>query len=116
MAKATRLEMEQRVEELAQMLLQGHGNTACVQHAAQQWGVKRRQAYRLIERSWALIRSDTEKSGCDRRALLAWTIDRLMRAAAQGLELKNPSASVGALKELNLLVGLGAHSGTVHRR
>ena len=116
MAKATRLEMEQRVEELAQMLLQGHGNTACVQHAAQQWGLKRRQAYRVLERSWALIRSDTEKSGCDRRALLAWCIDRLQVAVGNAIERNNHGAAISGLRELNLLTGLGAHNSSVHRR
>ena len=115
MARATNKEMNARVDTLAQMLLSGAGNTACVAHAQETWGLSRVQSYRVLKRSWALIRQDTEESGCDRRALLAWCIDRLQVAVGNALAKNNHGAAVSGIRELNLLTGLGQH-GSVHRR
>ena len=116
MARATNKQMSERVETLAQMLLSGAGNTACVAFAQETWGLSRVQSYRVLKRSWALIRQDTEESGCERRALLAWCIDRLQVAVGNAIERNNHGAAVSGIRELNLLTGLGAHNGTVHRR
>lgn len=116
MARATNKQMNERVETLARMLLSGAGNTACVAFAQETWGLSRVQSYRVLKRSWALIRQDTEESGCDRRALLAWCIDRLQVAVGNALEKNNHGAAVSGIRELNLLTGLGPNNGTVHRR
>ena len=116
MARATNKQMNERVETLARMLLSGAGNTACVAFAQETWGLSRVQSYRVLKRSWALIRQDTEESGCDRRALLAWCIDRLQVAVGNALEKNNHGAAVSGIRELNLLTGLGVHNGSVHRR
>ena len=107
--------MNERVDTLARMLLSGAGNTACVEFAQETWGLSRSAGYRVLRRSWALIRQDTEESGCDRRALLAWCIDRLQVAVGNALERNNHGAAVSGIRELNLLTGLGQH-GSVHRR
>ena len=108
--------MNERVETLARMLLSGAGNSRCLDFAQETWGLSRSASYRVLKRSWALIRQDTEESGCDRRALLAWCIDRLQVAVGNALEKNNHGAAVSGIRELNLLTGLGAHNGTVHRR
>ena len=108
--------MNERVETLARMLLSGAGNSRCLDFAQDTWGLSRSASYRVLKRSWALIRQDTEESGCDRRALLAWCIDRLQVAVGNALEKNNHGAAVSGIRELNLLVGLGQHAGTVHRR
>ena len=108
--------MNERVETLARMLLSGAGNSRCLDFAQETWGLSRSASYRVLKRSWALIRQDTEESGCDRRALLAWCIDRLQVAVGNALEKNNHGAAVSGIRELNLLVGLGMHNGSVHRR
>ena len=108
--------MNERVETLARMLLSGAGNSRCLDFAQETWGLSRSASYRVLKRSWALIRQDTEESGCDRRALLAWCIDRLQVAVGNALEKNNHGAAISGIRELNLLVGLGQHAGTVHRR
>ena len=116
MARATNKQMNERVETLSRLLLQGAGNSRCLDFAQETWGLSRSASYRVLKRSWALIRQDTEESGCDRRALLAWCIDRLQVAVGNALERNNAGAAVSGVRELNLLTGLGAHNGTVHRR
>tara|TARA_E500000178_G_scaffold310511_1_gene325661 strand:+ start:306 stop:656 length:351 start_codon:yes stop_codon:yes gene_type:complete len=116
MARSTNKEINARVNTLAKKLLQGHGNTACVEHAAEQWGLSRRQSYRLLERAWAQIEQDAIGSGCERRAMLAWCIDRLQVAVGNALERNNHGAAISGIRELNLLVGLGEHNRSVHRR
>jgi hypothetical protein len=86
MARATNKQINQWVETLARMLLSGAGNTACVVFAQETWGLSRVQSYRVLKRSWALTRQDAEESGCERRALLAWCIDRLQVAVGNALE------------------------------
>ena len=116
MARATNKQMNERVETLAQLLLSGAGNTACVAFAQEKWGLSRSASYRVLKRSWALIRQDTEESGCDRRALLAWCIDRLQVAVGNALARNNHGAAISGIKELSWLTGLSQHNGSVHRR
>ena len=115
MARATNEQMSERVETLAQMLLQGHGNTACLAYARHTWGVSRAQGYKLVKRAWALIRRDTEESGCERRALLAWCVDRLQVAVGDAIARNNHGAAISGIRQLNTITGLSQH-GTVHRR
>jgi hypothetical protein len=116
MARATNKQMNERVETLARMLLSGAGNSRCLDFAQETWGLSRSASYRVLKRSWALIRQDTEQSGCDRRALLAWCIDRLQVAVGNALARNNHGAAIGGVRELSSLVGLGMHNGSVHRR
>ena len=116
MARATNKEMSERVATLARMLLSGAGNSRCLDFAQETWGLSRSAGYRVLNRSWALIRQDTEESGCDRRALLAWCIDRLQVAVGNALERNNHGAAVSGVRELTLLTGLSQRNGSVHRR
>ena len=108
--------MNEKVETLAQMLLSGAGNSGCIDFAQETWGLSRCQSYRVLKRAWALIQQDTEESGCDRKAMLAWSIDRLQVAVGNALEKNNHGAAISGIRELNLLTGLGPHNGSVHRR
>jgi hypothetical protein len=101
--------MSERGETLARMLLSGAGNSRCLDFAQETWGLSRSASYRVLKRSWALIRQDTEESGCDRRALLAWCIDRLQVAVGNALARNNAGAAVSGIRELNHLVGFGVH-------
>jgi hypothetical protein len=118
MARATNKEMNARVDTLAKMLLTGAGNSGCIVFAQETWGLSRCQGYRVLKRAWAQIEQDAVESGCERRALLAWCIDRLQAAVGNALEKNNHGAAVSGIRELNLLVGLGSqnHSGVTHRR
>ena len=46
MGKATNETIKTRVSALKGLILSGSSNSTCVEHAAQQWGLSRRQSYR----------------------------------------------------------------------
>jgi hypothetical protein len=85
-------------------------NSTCVDHAAQQWGLSRRQSYRLLKRAWSEVREDVHASGVDRQEMVCWTIHQLMTAAGEGIKHKQPSVTVGACRQLDALLGLGVNS------
>ena len=116
MAKSTNSVIADRVRTLKQMILSGSSNSVCVAHASDQWGLSARQSYRLLQRAWASIHDDVDQVGVDRREMTAWAIHQLQRAVGDALDRHNAGAAVGALRELNLLLGLGEHNGSVHRR
>ena len=110
MGKASNETIKTRVAALKALILSGSSNSICVEHAAQQWGLSRRQSYRLLKRAWSEVREDVVSSGNDRQELLSWCIHQLMAAAGEGVKNKQPSVTVGACRELDALLGLGVNS------
>ena len=110
MGKATNETIKTRVAALKGLILSGSSNSTCVEHAARQWGLSRRQSYRLLKRAWAEVREDVNATGVDRQEMLCWTIHQLMAAAGEGVKHKQPSVTVGACRELDALLGLGVNS------
>ena len=110
MGKATNETIKTRVAALKGLILSGSSNSTCVGHAAQQWGLSRRQSYRLLNRVWAEVREDVNATGVDRQEMLCWAIHQLMAAAGEGVKNKQPSVTVGACRELDALLGLGVNS------
>ena len=106
MARATATETAERVEILRQMLVSGRSNTSCCDYAQETWGISRSQAYRLLRKSWAIIRADVGDVGVDRHDLISWSIHHLMEVVARSSKRGNDAVVVGALRELSLLTGL----------
>ena len=115
MGKATNETIKTRVSALKGLILSGSSNSTCVEHAAQQWGLSRRQSYRLLKRAWAEVREDVHATGVDRQEMICWTIHQLMTAAGEGIRHKQPSVTVGAVRELDALLGLGINSNRGNR-
>lgn len=116
MTRATTKTMAERVDELAQMILSGSSNTTCALHAAQQWGLSRRQSYRLLQKAWQQIKDDVNEVGVDRQEMLSWCIHQLQAAAADGIKRGQGSVTVGAVRQLDVLLGLGAKTGGTPRQ
>ena len=116
MARATAAAIADRVDTLQRMLLEGSSNSVCVAHASREWGVSRRQAYRLIKRAWQRIADDVDGTDLSRRELVAWCITQLMEAAGVAKQQKNPGSVVGIVRELDVLVGLSPHSNALGMR
>ena len=116
MGKATNAVTAERVRAFKKLLLSGGSCSTCVEHAATEWGLGHRQARRLVKRAWNEIQDDVGEIGVERREMLAWCIHQLQAAAGEGIKHKQPSVTVGACRELNLLLGLGAHASCTHRR
>lgn len=110
MGKATNSTVKARVDALKALILTGSSNSVCVEHAAQQWGLSRRQSYRLLKRAWSEVREDVDATGVDRQEMLCWCVHQLMSAAGEGVKNKQPSVTVGACRELDALLGLGVNS------
>ena len=58
---------------------------------------------------------DIEAVGVDRHELISWAIHNLMAAAGDGIKHKQPSVTVGAVRELDALLGLGINSNRGNR-
>ena len=116
MTRATTQTMATRVDELAQMVLSGSSNSTCAAYASQQWGLSRRQGYRLLKKAWMQIRNDVHEVAVDRQEMLCWCIHQLQAAAADGIKRGQGSVTVGAVRQLDVLLGLGAKSGGTPRQ
>ena len=110
MGKATNEKIKRRVAALKRLILSGSSNSTCVEHSAQQWGLSRRQSYRLLKQAWTEVREDVNATGVDRQEMLCWTIHQSIAAAGEGIQHKQPSVTVGACRELDALLGLGVNS------
>ena len=108
MARASAETIAERIDILQRMLLEGSSNSVCVAHVSREWGVSRRQAYRLLKRAWQQIGDDVDQVQIDRRAMVSWCIHQLQSAAGLALQQKNSGAIVGVVRELDVLLGLGA--------
>ena len=74
MGKASNETIKTRVAALKGLILSGSSNSTCVEHAAQQWGLSRRQSYRLLKRAWPVVLEDVNATAVDRQEMLCWTI------------------------------------------
>ena len=116
MGKATNETIKTRVAALKALILSGSSNSTCVEHAAHQWGLSRRQSYRLLKQAWSEVREDLDATGVDRQEMLCWCIHQLMSAAGEGVKNKQPSVTVGAVRQLDALLGLGMNTRSKYRR
>ena len=116
MARATAATIADRIDTLQRMLLEGSSNSACVAHASREWGVSRRQAYRLLKLAWQRIAEDVDATDLSRRELVAWCITQLMETAGVAKQQRNPGALVGICRELDALIGLSPHSNALGQR
>ena len=114
MAKANAEATFKRVEHLQGMILAGQPNTACLTFARQTWGVSLSQEYRLLKKAWQQIKNDIDESGIDRQELLSWSIQKLMVAAGQAMQQKNPGAVVSCIRQLDHMTGAGYNSHRGH--
>ena len=115
MGKATNETIKTRVAALKGLILSGSSNSTCVVHAAQAWGLSRRQSYRLLKQAWSEVHQDVEAVGVDRHELISWAIHHLMAAAGQAKQQKNPGAVVACINQLDWMCGLGINSTSGHR-
>ena len=116
MGKATNETIKTRVAALKALILSGSSNSTCVEHAAQQWGLSRRQSYRLLKRAWSEVREDVNATGVDRQELLSWAIQTLITASGQAMKQKNPGAVVACIRQLDHMTGTGYNSHHDHLR
>ncbi|MHA3959946.1 hypothetical protein ACXIQ9_02645 [Synechococcus sp. LTW-G] len=69
-------------------------------------GVSPRTVRRAVAKAYASIRADLEETGLHRQELVSQCVHLLLESARQGLASNNAGAVVGAVAQLDRLVGL----------
>jgi hypothetical protein len=91
-----------------QRLLAGDPTAELVTKAASHWGVSDRQARRYVAAAYQRMKADWEAEGIDKPAYLTRLLQQLETAAQQGIEDRNGSITIGAVKQISRLLGIGA--------
>ncbi len=91
-----------------QRLLAGDPTAVLVTNAAAHWGVSDRQARRYVAAAYQRMKADWETEGIDKPAYLTRLLQQLETAAQQGIEDRNGSITIGAVKQISRLLGIGA--------
>ena len=112
---AARVTGQQRVSQAEALLLVRRSPAQVVAELATAEGISRRSARRYVAKALELIQADTE--AVDRPQLVSLLVDALNRSIAMALEHRQPAAVIGACRELDALLGLGAsnHQGATCR-
>jgi hypothetical protein len=95
----------ERLDWAVRRLMECRSTTAVVTLLADEWGVSRRSAQRIVARAHQQLVADLDET--ERTHLTAQLCHGLMEAMAQALKSGNSGAVVGAARELRSLVGLG---------
>lgn len=104
---AARARTADRVAAAEKLLLQRRSPSQVVAELAETEGISRRSARRYVAKALDAIKADTES--VDRPQLVALLVDALNRSIAMGLERHQPAVVIGAARELDALLGLGAN-------
>jgi hypothetical protein len=91
-----------------QRLMAGDPTAELVTKAASHWGVSDRQARRYVAAAYQRMKADWEAEGIDKPAYLTRLLQQLETAAQQGIEDRNGSITIGAVKQISRLLGIGA--------
>jgi hypothetical protein len=110
---AARITGQQRVRQAETLLLQRRSPSQVVAELAESEGISRRSARRYVARALDAIKADTES--VDRSQLVSLLVDALNRSIAMGLERHQPAVVIGAARELDSLLGLGANHRQMHQ-
>ena len=93
--KSTDREVDCRVNSVYNLLINGHSKTQVVQHCAENYGVKLRQAETYISRARTLVQLDAE---IERPQWLLSALSRLQNYEAQAAKRGNHQAALRAVE------------------
>ena len=95
MARITEAEKDRRVDLIARMINEGHASSECVQYAANEWGIKKRQADAYLADARALIRSDMSMERVD---FLASKLRQMEAVYKKAMQSNQMGAAIGAAR------------------
>ena len=110
MARASKIELERRIDLAASMLANGHSGTSVVTFMTNQEGISRRQAQRIVSKGYGLLVEDLKEMDIDRKEMVSQLIVNLQAGIQKLLSLGYISAMVACVRMLNDLCGLGVNS------
>ena len=93
--KSTDREVDCRINSVYNLLINGHSKTQVVQHCAENYGVKLRQAETYISRARTLVQLDAE---IERPQWLLSALSRLQNYEAQAAKRGNHQAALRAVE------------------
>lgn len=105
MPKATQVEIEQRVNTVYELLMNGASRHAICQHAAKTWGISRRTTDRLIALANKVFE---EESATVRERELGKAIRRLETLFLRSMHVQDYKTCLSVQREINTLLGLNA--------
>ena len=71
MARASKVELERRIDLAASMLANGHSGTSVVTFMTDQEGISRRQSQRIVSKGYRLLVEDLKEMDIDRKELVS---------------------------------------------
>jgi hypothetical protein len=101
--KATKAEVTQRVEELAEMVIKGYSQRELMRHVTDSWGLSAEQASRYVRKGRDLVIEDAGQ--LDRKDMLAAKIQMLEQIARDCAVSGRENNAIGAIRLLAELVG-----------
>ena len=107
MARASKVELERRIDIAASMLANGHSGTSVVTFMTDQEGISRRQSQRIVAKGYGLLVEDLKEMDIDRKEMVSQLIVNLQAGIQKSLSLGHISAMVACVRTLNDLCGLG---------
>ena len=110
MARASKVELERRIDLAASMLANGHSGTSVVTFMTNQEGISRRQAQRIVSKGYGLLVEDLKEMDIDRKEMISQLIVNLQAGIQKSLFLGHISAMVSCVRTLNDLCGLGVNN------
>jgi len=116
MTRASKAEVDRRIDVAAEMLAKGHSGTSVVSFMSKKTGLSRRHCQRIVAKAYKVLVADLEEIGVDRKEMVSQLIINLQEGIQKALSSGHISAMVACVRTLNDLCGLGADkSGTLRR-
>ena len=107
--RASKKEMELRVAEAAELVLQGQAYSLITSHVAEKYSISRRQARRITADAYLLLKNDIEEGDLNKPEMTAKIVNVLESAMFQAMQKKQFSAVAANAKVLMRLIGLDTH-------
>lgn len=111
MPKATQVEIEQRVNTVYELLMNGASRHAICQHAAKTWGISFRTTDRLIAQA---NKAFEEEAATVRERELGKSIRRLETLFLRSMHVQDYKTCLSVQREINTMLGLHAPSRSEH--
>ena len=107
--RASKKEMETRVADAAELVLQGQAYSLITSHVAEKYSISRRQARRIAADAYLLLKNDIEDADLNKPEMTAKILNVLESAMFQAMQKKQYSAVAANAKVLMRLIGLDTH-------
>ena len=107
--RASKKEMETRVADAAELVLQGQAYSLITSHVAEKYSISRRQARRIAADAYLLLKEDIVQADLNKPEMSAKILNVLESAMFQAMQKKQYAAVAANAKVLMRLIGLDTH-------